>query len=65
MNSRLTSKTAIIQSAVVREVKKQGGNATVQVSNNNSFAGTIHAAHGVYMAAGVKRMQFAVVKYDQ
>ena len=56
---------AIIRSAVVREVKKQGGNAAVQVSNNNSFAGIIHAAPGVYMAAGVKRMQFAVIKYVQ
>ena len=63
LNSRLTSKTAIIRSAVVREVKKQGGNATVQVSNNNSFAGIIHAAPGVYMAAGVKRMQFAVCSH--
>ena len=57
MNSRIRP-PALLES--VREVKKQGGNATVQVSNNYSFAGIIYAAPGVYMAVGVKRMQFAV-----
>ncbi len=54
---------AIIRSSVAGEVKKQGGDAAVQVNNNNSFAGVIRTAPGFYMAAGVKRMQFAVVKY--
>ena len=54
---------AIIRSSVAGEVKKQGGDAAVQVNNNNSFAGVIRTAPGFYMAAGVKRMQFAIVKY--
>jgi hypothetical protein len=54
---------AIIRSSVAGEVKKQGGDAAVQVNNNNSFAGVIRTAPGFYMTAGVKRMQFAVVKY--
>lgn len=54
---------AIIRSSVAGEVKKQGGDAAVQVNNNSSFAGVIRAAPGFYMAAGVRRMQFAVVKY--
>lgn len=56
---------ALIRSAVASEVKKQGGNAAVQVNNNSSFAGIVRTAPGFYMAAGVKRMQFAVVKYAQ
>ena len=54
---------AIIRSSVAGEVKKQGGDAAVQVNNNSSFAGVIRTAPGFYMAAGVRRMQFAVVKY--
>ena len=54
---------AIIRSSVAGEVKKQGGDAAVQVNNNSSFAGIIRTAPGFYMAAGVRRMQFAVVKY--
>lgn len=54
---------AIIRSSVASEVKKQGGDAAVQVNNNSSFAGVIRTAPGFYMAAGVRRMQFAVVKY--
>ena len=54
---------AIIRSSVAGEVKKQGGDAAVQVNNNSSFAGVIRTAPGFYMAASVKRMQFAVIKY--
>jgi len=54
---------ATIRKSVAGEVKKQGGDAAVQVNNNSSFAGVIRTAPGFYMAAGVRRMQFAVVKY--
>jgi hypothetical protein len=54
---------AIIRSSVAGEVKRRGGDAAVQVDNNSSFSGIIHTAPGVYMAAGVRRMQFAIVKY--
>ena len=54
---------AMIRSSVAGEVKEQGGDAAVQVNNNNSFAGVIRTAPGFYMAAGVRRMQFAVVRY--
>lgn len=54
---------AIIRSSVAGEARKQGGDAAVQVNNNSSFAGVIRTAPGFYMAAGVRRMQFAVVKY--
>jgi hypothetical protein len=54
---------AIIRSSVAGVVRKQGGDAAVQVNNNSSFAGVIRTAPGFYMAAGVRRMQFAVVKY--
>lgn len=56
---------AIIRSSVAPEVKKRGGDAAVQVTNNNSFSGLIRTAPGFYMAANVKRMQFAVIKYAQ
>lgn len=56
---------AIIRSSVAPEVRKRGGDAAVQVTNNNSFAGLIRTAPGFYMAANVKRMQFAVIKYTQ
>ena len=54
---------AIIRSSVAGEVKKQGGDAAVQVNNNSSFAGVIRTAPGFYMAAGVRLMQFAGVNY--
>jgi hypothetical protein len=54
---------AIIRSSVAGEIRKQGGDAAVQVNNNSSFAGIVRTAPGFYMAAGVRRMQFAVVKY--
>lgn len=54
---------AIIRSSVAPEVRKRGGDAAIQVNNNSSFAGLIRAASGFYMAANVKRMQFAVIKY--
>ena len=54
---------AIIRSSVAGEVKKQGGDAAIQVNNNSAFAGVVRTAPGFYMAAGVRRMQFAVVKY--
>lgn len=54
---------AIIRSSVAGEVKKQGGDAAVQVNNNAAFSGIINTAPGIYMAAGVRRMQFAIIKY--
>lgn len=54
---------ALIRSAVASEVKKRGGSAAIQINNNSSFAGVIRTAPGYYMAANVRRMKFAVVKY--
>ena len=56
---------AIIRSSVAKAVKEKGGDAAIQVNNNASFAGIVRAAPGMYMAAGVRRMQFAVVRYVQ
>lgn len=56
---------AIIRSSVAPEVKKRGGDAAVQINNNTSFTSIIRATSNIYMAAGVKRMQFAVVKYAE
>ena len=53
---------AIIRSSVAGEAKKQGGDAAVQVTNNNSFNGIVRIG-SPYIAAGVKQMQFASVKY--
>ena len=54
---------SLIRDAVASEVKKQQGNAAIQVNNNTSFAGIIRTAPNLYMATGVKSMQFAVVRY--
>lgn len=54
---------AIIRSSVASEVKKQGGNAAVQVNNNTAFSGIINTASGLYMATNVKSMKFAIIKY--
>jgi hypothetical protein len=53
---------AMIRSAVAGEVKKQGGDAAVQVSSNTSFSGVIKIATS-YAATSAKSMQFAIVKY--
>lgn len=54
---------SLIRTAVASEVKKQQGNAAIQVNNNTSFAGIIRTAPNAYMATGVKSMQFAVIWY--
>lgn len=54
---------SLIRTAVASEVKKRQGNAAIQVNNNSSFAGVIRAAPNLYMATGVRSMQFAVVRY--
>lgn len=56
---------ALIRSAVAAEVKKHGGDAAIQVTNNESFAGIVRTAPNFYMAAGVRSMQFAVIRYIQ
>ena len=56
---------ALIRSAAASEIKKRGGDAAMQVNNNSAFAGIIRTAPGFYMAVGVRRMQFAVIKYVQ
>ena len=53
----------IIRSSVASEVKKRDGDAAVQVNNNAAFSGIINTAPGIYMATGVRRMQFAIIKY--
>ena len=54
---------AIIRSSVASEVKKQGGDAAIQVNNNSSFAGMVNTAPGVFFAANVKSMKFAIIRY--
>jgi hypothetical protein len=53
----------IIRSTVAQTVKEKGGDAAIQITDNSSFAGLVHAAPGFYMAAGARRMRFAIVKY--
>ena len=54
---------SIIRSAIASEVKKQGGNAAIQMTNNTSFSGMFSPTPQLLMAAGVKKMQFSVIKY--
>lgn len=54
---------SIIRSSIAGEIKKQGGDAAVQVNNNSSFSGVIRTAPGFYMTTRVRRMKFAVIKY--
>lgn len=54
---------SMIRSAVSDEVIKQGGNAAIQMTNNTSFNGMFSPNRQIYMATGVKRMQFSIIKY--
>jgi hypothetical protein len=54
---------AIIRSSVAGEVKKQGGDAAIQVNNNSSFTGMVNTAPGVLFAANIKSMKFAIIRY--
>ena len=55
---------SLIRSVVASEVRKQGGNAAVQLTNNTAFSGmVINTMPGVYVAASVKKMQFTIVTY--
>ena len=53
----------IIRSAVASEVRRRGGDAAIQITDNTSFAGVVQVAPQMYMAAHTKTMRFAVVKY--
>ena len=53
----------IVRSAVAAEVKKHGGNAAIQVTNNTAFSGVIRTAPNMYMTTSTKSIQFAIVKY--
>ena len=55
----------LIRSAVSGEVKRHGGDAAIQINDNKSFSGIVRTSPGVYMAASVKKMQFAIVRYLQ
>ena len=55
----------MIRSAVASETRSKGGDAAIQINDNNSFSGIVHMAPGFYMATGVKSMRFAIVKYVQ
>ena len=52
----------IIRSSVAKEVTKRGGNAAIEVNNNNSFAGVVKIGN-YYTATGKKTMRFAVIRY--
>jgi len=56
---------SMIRSAVAGEVKRQGGDAAIEITNNNAFAGMLQVSPSMYTAGSVKRMQFTVVKYLQ
>jgi hypothetical protein len=55
---------AMIRTSVASEVKKRGGEAAIQVSNNTSFTGMFKATSSMYMATGARQMRFAVIKYQ-
>ena len=52
----------IIRSAVAKEVSKRGGNAAIEVNNNNSFTGVVNVSN-YYVATSKKTMRFAVIRY--
>jgi len=56
---------SLILSSVAAEVKAKGGNSAIQLTNNSSFSGMLRVSPSYFMAAGVKRMEFSVVKYVQ
>ncbi|WP_156181628.1 hypothetical protein [Pandoraea apista] len=54
---------AMIRSAVAGQVKAQGGNAAIEISNSEKFAGMLQLSSTLYATANTKRMRFAVVRY--
>lgn len=54
---------SMIYSAVASEVKKNGGDAAIEMTNNTSFAGIIKLSPTLYTTTSVKRVQFSIVKY--
>lgn len=52
-----------IRSAVAGEVQKRGGDAAIQVNENDPIPGMVQISPGFYMTTGVKKMQFAIIKY--
>jgi uncharacterized protein YceK len=54
---------AILRAAVASEVKKQGGNAAIQIDSAASFGGAVRTAPGLFMAISNKKIKYSVVKY--
>ena len=53
----------LIRSSVSKEVIKQGGNAAIQLTNNERVSGAIKLSPTLYGVANTKQIKFAVVKY--
>ncbi len=54
---------AILRTAVASEIKKQGGNAAIQLDSATSFAGVMRTGPGLLMGLSNKKVRFSVVKY--
>lgn len=54
---------AMIRSAVASEVKKQGGDAAIQIGENSRFVGFIPTPQGGFMGGSAKQLRFHVIKY--
>lgn len=56
---------AMIRSSVASEVKRHGGNAAIQITNNTAATGLYRVAPNIYTSTGTKRMEFFIIKYIQ
>jgi uncharacterized protein YceK len=54
---------AILRAAVASEVKKQGGNAAIQLDSGTEFGGAVRTGPGLFMAISNKKIKYSVVKY--
>ena len=54
---------AIIRASVAAEVKRQGGDAAIQLNSSSSLSGVVNVSPGIFLTANVKNMKFSIIKY--
>ena len=52
-----------VRSAIAGKVKEMGGNAAIQINNNDAFAGVVRSSPSVVLTNEARQLKFAVVKY--
>jgi hypothetical protein len=61
--SGVTGDETALRAAVARTVKERGADAAIQVHGNFSFKGVVQPAQDISAGTGIRRLQYAIIRY--